>query len=131
LTGLGWWAGDDRGKLVPAIVLTVIGPVVTIGVALAVFETLGGRSDDVRRAGARQALALELKLAVTDMNGWQTAYGYDGGRRGARDRRHAAAAGDAGAVARPAARAARAYCSRLTLATLPVFASTRTVVSCE
>jgi hypothetical protein len=34
-------------------------------------------------------------------------------------------------VARPAARAARAYCSRLTLATLPVFASTRTVVSCE
>jgi hypothetical protein len=32
-------------------VLTVIGPVVTIGVALAAFGTLGERSDDVERAG--------------------------------------------------------------------------------
>ena len=31
-----------------------------------------GRSD-------RQALALEIKYAVTDVNGWQTAYGYDDG----------------------------------------------------
>jgi len=69
-----------RGKLVAAIVLTVIGPVVTIGVALAAFGTLGERSDDVERAGADQARALELKFAVTDMNGWQTAWGYDGGR---------------------------------------------------
>jgi CHASE3 domain sensor protein len=69
-----------RGKLVAAIALTVIGPVVTIAVALAAFDSLGDQSDEVRRAGERQARALELKFAVTDMNGWQTAYGYDGGR---------------------------------------------------
>jgi hypothetical protein len=68
-----------RAKLVAAIVLTVIGPVVTIGVALAAFGTLGARFDDVARGGAREGRALELKFAVTDMNGWQTAYGYDGG----------------------------------------------------
>ena len=69
-----------RAKLLAAIVLTIIGPVVTIGVALAAFGTLGERFDDVGRVGARQARALELKFAVTDMNGWQTAYGYDDGR---------------------------------------------------
>jgi hypothetical protein len=69
-----------RARLLAAIVLTVLGPVVTIGVALAAFGSLGERSDEVQRAGARQARALELKFAVTDMNGWQTAYGYDGGR---------------------------------------------------
>jgi hypothetical protein len=69
-----------RAKLVAAIALTVIGPIVTIGVALAAFATLGDRFDDVARNGDRQARALELKFAVTDMNGWQTAYGYDGGR---------------------------------------------------
>ena len=69
-----------RGKLVAAIVLTVIGPVVTIGVALAAFGTLGKRSDEVQSAGTHQARALELKFAVTDMNGWQTAWGYDRGR---------------------------------------------------
>jgi hypothetical protein len=69
-----------RARLLAAIVLTIIGPVVTIGVALAGFASLGDRSDEVRRAGERQALALELKFAVTDMNGWQTAYGYDNGR---------------------------------------------------
>ena len=69
-----------RAKLLAAIVLTIIGPVVTIGVALTAFGTLGERFDDVGRVGARQARALELKFAVTDMNGWQTAYGYDDGR---------------------------------------------------
>jgi hypothetical protein len=69
-----------RARLVAAIMLTVIGPAVTIGVALAAFGSLGDRSEEVLRAGERQALALELKFAVTDMNGWQTAYGYDGGR---------------------------------------------------
>ena len=69
-----------RGKLVAAIMLTVIGPVVTIGVALAAFGSLGEHSDEVKEAGERQAFALELKFAVTDMNGWQTAYGYDDGR---------------------------------------------------
>lgn len=69
-----------RAKLVAAIVLTVLGPLVTIGVALSAFGTLGDRFDDVERANAGQGLALDLKFAVTDMNGWQTAYGYDGGR---------------------------------------------------
>jgi len=49
-------------------------------VALAAFASLDDSSDAVQRAAARQARALELKFAVTDMNGWQIAYGYDGGR---------------------------------------------------
>ena len=69
-----------RGKLVAAIALTVIGPLVTIAVALSAFGTLGDRFDDVERASARQVVALDLKFAVTDMNGWQTAYGYGDGR---------------------------------------------------
>jgi hypothetical protein len=69
-----------RARLLAAIVLTVLGPLVTIGVALAAFGTMGDRFDDVERANAGQGLALDLKFAVTDMNGWQTAYGYDGGR---------------------------------------------------
>ena len=43
-----------RAKLVAAIVLTVLGPLVTIGVALAAFGTLDDRFDDVQRAGASQ-----------------------------------------------------------------------------
>ena len=69
-----------RAKLYAAIAMTVLGPLVTIGVALQAFGALGDRFDDVSRSGADQALALELKFAVTDANGWQTAYGYDGGR---------------------------------------------------
>jgi YD repeat-containing protein len=73
-----------RAKLYAAIAMTVVGPLVTIGVALQAFGALGDRFDDVSRRGADQALALELKFAVTDANGWQTAYGYDGGRSRAR-----------------------------------------------
>jgi hypothetical protein len=69
-----------RARLFAAIALTVLGPLVTIGVALAAFGTLGDRFDDVNAAAGNQELALDLKFAVTDMNGWQTAYGYDGGR---------------------------------------------------
>jgi hypothetical protein len=54
-----------RGKLVAAIALTIIGPVVTIGVAFAAFGSLSDHSDDVRLAGERQALALELEFAPT------------------------------------------------------------------
>jgi hypothetical protein len=79
-----------RARLLAAIVLTVLGPLVTIGVALAAFGTLGDRFDDVEAASANQGLALDLKFSVTDMNGWQTAYGYDGGR--SRPRFEAAAA---------------------------------------
>jgi hypothetical protein len=79
-----------RAKLIAAIALTVLGPLVTIAVALSAFGTLGDRFDEVERASAGERIALDLKFAVTDMNGWQTAYGYDGGR--SRPRFEAAAA---------------------------------------
>jgi hypothetical protein len=69
-----------RAKLYAAMVMTVLGPVVTIGVAFAAFSSLSDRFDEVAARSARQALALEIKYAVTDVNGWQTAYGYDNGR---------------------------------------------------
>jgi hypothetical protein len=69
-----------RAKLYAAMVMTVLGPVVTIGVAFAAFSSLSDRFDEVAARSARQALALEIKYAVTDVNGWQTAYGYDDGR---------------------------------------------------
>jgi hypothetical protein len=62
------------------MVMTVLGPLVTIGVAFAAFQSLSDRFDEVADRSDRQALALELKYAVTDVNGWQTAYGYDNGR---------------------------------------------------
>jgi hypothetical protein len=69
-----------RVKLYAAIVMTILGPVITIGVAFAAFQSLSDRFDEVAGRSHRQALALEIKFAVTDLNGWQTAYGYDNGR---------------------------------------------------
>jgi hypothetical protein len=69
-----------RVKLYAAMVMTVLGPVITIAVAFAAFASLSDRFDEVADRSDRQALALELKYAVTDVNGWQTAYGYDNGR---------------------------------------------------
>jgi hypothetical protein len=68
-----------RAKLYAAIAMTILGPVITIGVAFAAFQSLSDRFDEVSDRSDRQALALEIKYAVTDVNGWQTAYGYDGG----------------------------------------------------
>jgi hypothetical protein len=68
-----------RAKLYAAMVMTVLGPLITIGVAFAAFQSLSDHFDEVSARSARQALALELKYAVTDVNGWQTAYGYDNG----------------------------------------------------
>jgi hypothetical protein len=68
-----------RAKLYVAILLTVIGPVITIAVALHGMGRLGDRFDEVQNRSERQALALGLKFDVTDFNGWQTAYGYDDG----------------------------------------------------
>jgi hypothetical protein len=68
-----------RAKLYAAMAMTVLGPLITIGVAFAAFQSLSDRFDEVSARSARQALALELKYAVTDVNGWQTAYGYDNG----------------------------------------------------
>jgi hypothetical protein len=69
-----------RAKLYTAIALTIIGPLVTIAVALQGMAELGDRFDEVRVNARQEALALQLKFDVTDANGWQTAYGYDGGR---------------------------------------------------
>ena len=68
-----------RAKLYVAILLTVLGPVITIAVALHGMERLGDRFDEVQKRSDHRALALDLKFGVTDFNGWQTAYGYDDG----------------------------------------------------
>ena len=68
-----------RAKLYVAILLSVLGPVVTIAVALHGMERLGDRFDEVQERADQRALALDLKFDVTDFNGWQTAYGYDDG----------------------------------------------------
>ncbi len=70
-----------RAKLYAAIVLTILGPLATTAVALHGMSQLGDSFDEVREAAQDEALAREIKFSVTDMNGWQTAYGYDGGPR--------------------------------------------------
>ncbi len=69
-----------RAKLYAAIALTIIGPLVTIAVALQGQADLGDRFDDVQQRASHEALARELKFGVTDVNGWQTADGDDDGR---------------------------------------------------
>jgi hypothetical protein len=69
-----------RAKLYVAILLTVIGPVITIAVALHGMGRLGDRFSEVQDRSEQRALALDLKFDVTDFNGWQTAYGYDDGK---------------------------------------------------
>jgi hypothetical protein len=68
-----------RAKLATAIVVAVTGLALTAGVGIWGMNRLGDKFDDVRAAGEAQALALDLKFAITDFNGWQTAYGYDNG----------------------------------------------------
>ncbi len=68
-----------RGKLYAAILLTIVGPIVTIAVALHGQAQLSDRFDQVRERAGHERLARELKFGVTDVNGWQTAYGYDDG----------------------------------------------------
>lgn len=69
-----------RAKLYAAIVLTILGPLATTAVALHGMSQMGDRFDEVQERARHESIALELKFAVTDMNGWQTAYGYDNGR---------------------------------------------------
>lgn len=68
-----------RAKLYAAIVLTILGPLATTAVALHGMGQMGDRFDEVQERARHEAIALELKFGVTDMNGWQTAYGYDSG----------------------------------------------------
>ena len=69
-----------RAKLYTAIVVVVAGLALTAGVGISTMSHLGDRFNDVQRASDARALALQLKFDVTDFNGWQTAYGYDGGK---------------------------------------------------
>ena len=68
-----------RAKLYAAIVLSILGPLATTAVALNGMSDLGDSFDEVRDRGRHEAVALQLKFGVTDVNGWQTAYGYDDG----------------------------------------------------
>ncbi len=69
-----------RAKLYLAIALTVLAPLATIAVALNGMSRLDDRFEEVQKRASHRALALELKYGVTDVNGWQTAWGYDDGR---------------------------------------------------
>jgi hypothetical protein len=69
-----------RAKLYAAIVLTILGPLATTAVALHGMGQMGDRFDEVQERARHESIALELKFGVTDVNGWQTAYGYDRGR---------------------------------------------------
>ena len=71
-----------RAKLYAAIVLTILGPLATTAVALHGMGQMGDRFDEVQERARHESIALELKFGVTDVNGWQTAYGYDDGARG-------------------------------------------------
>jgi CHASE3 domain sensor protein len=69
-----------RAKLVTAMVVTIAGFAVIVGVSVWGQSRMSDRFDGVQQAADARALALELKFGVTDFNGWQTAYGYDDGR---------------------------------------------------
>jgi methyl-accepting chemotaxis protein len=69
-----------RAKLYAAIVVAVAGLALTVGTGVWTMDRLGDRFDAVQTAADARALALQLKFDVTDVNGWQTAYGYDDGR---------------------------------------------------
>jgi|SRR5215208_1306183 len=69
-----------RAKLYAAIVLTILGPLATTAVALHGMNQMGDRFDEVQERAQHESIALQLKFGVTDVNGWQTAYGYDKGR---------------------------------------------------
>jgi hypothetical protein len=69
-----------RAKLYAAIALTVLGPLATTAVALHGMSQMSDSFDAVEARARDEALAREIKFGVTDMNGWQTAYGYDDGR---------------------------------------------------
>ncbi|MBM3666083.1 MAG: hypothetical protein FJW90_01145 [Actinobacteria bacterium] len=70
-----------RAKLYAAIALTILGPLLTTVVALEGQTRLGDSFDEVQQRADDAALAQEIRFDLTDMNGWQTAYGYAGDGR--------------------------------------------------
>lgn len=83
-----------RAKLYAAIVLTVLGPLATTAVALHGMAQLGDRFDEVSARARDEAIARQIKFLVTDVNGWQTAYGYQGGDGGTSRERYEASAAE-------------------------------------
>jgi methyl-accepting chemotaxis protein len=69
-----------RSKLYAAIAVTIAGLALTAGVGIWGMNRLSDRFDGVQQAADDRALALQVKFAIADFNGWQTAYGYDNGR---------------------------------------------------
>jgi methyl-accepting chemotaxis protein len=69
-----------RSKLYAAIAVTIAGLALTAGVGIWGMNRLSDRFDGVQQAADDRALALQVKFAIADFNGWQTAYGYDNGK---------------------------------------------------
>jgi len=69
-----------RSKLYAAIAVTLAGLALTAGVGIWGMNRLSDRFDGVQQAADDRALALQVKFAIADFNGWQTAYGYDNGK---------------------------------------------------
>jgi methyl-accepting chemotaxis protein len=69
-----------RSKIYAAIAVTLAGLALTAGVGIWGMNRLSDRFDGVQQAGDDRALALQVKFAIADFNGWQTAYGYDNGK---------------------------------------------------
>lgn len=68
-----------RTKLYGAMLITVCGLALLAAIGFWGMNRLGDHFDTARSAADDRALALGLKYDVTDLNGWQTAYGYDAG----------------------------------------------------
>lgn len=69
-----------RSKLYAAMAVTLAGLALTAGVGIWGMNRLSDQFDGVQQAADDRALALQLKFAIADFNGWQTAYGYDNGQ---------------------------------------------------
>jgi methyl-accepting chemotaxis protein len=69
-----------RSKLYAAMAVTIAGLALTAGVGIWGMNHLSDRFDGVQQAADDRALALQVKFAIADFNGWQTAYGYDNGK---------------------------------------------------
>src|SRR3954447_25934019 len=68
-----------RTKLYGAMVVTAAGLALVVGLGFWGMNRLDEHFGAARRAADDRSLALALKYDITDLNGWQTAYGYDSG----------------------------------------------------
>ena len=68
-----------RTKLYGAMVVTTAGLALVVGLGFWGMNRLDDHFGAARGAADDRSLALGLKYDITDLNGWQTAYGYDNG----------------------------------------------------